>query len=143
LEDVAYLLLENSRIQNTNNVLEKAAASNKSAIMKLLQDRKGDEVKVTDSVVQEAAANEGSGVAIMKLLIGWRTEEIEIANEVMQNVARNGKCGLGIIKNLVACLSGGERSHDHGQGLGISRSELVELTGHYTVFYRRKVSQRE
>jgi hypothetical protein len=107
LDDVAYLLLEDSKIQITNGVLEKAAANNKPAVMKLLLDRKGDEVKVTGSVVQEAAANEESGVAIMEFLIEWRREEIEITNEVMQNAARNGKSGLEIIKHLVAFLDRG------------------------------------
>jgi hypothetical protein len=106
LKDVAYLLLEDSKIQVTNDVLLKAAA-NKPAVMELLLDRKGDEIKVTDSVVQEAAANEESGVAMMKLLIERRREEIKVTNDVMQNAARNGKSGLLIIKLLVAFL-------DHG-----------------------------
>lgn len=107
LEDVAYLLLEDSKIQITNDILEKAAANNKPSVIKLLLDRKGDEVKVTHSVVQVAAANQESGVAIMKLLIEQRREEIKITNEVMQNAARNGKNGLEIIKHLVAFLDRG------------------------------------
>jgi hypothetical protein len=107
LEDVAYLLLEDSKIQIPNDVLEKAAANNKPSVIKLLLDRKGDAVKVTDSVVQVAAANQESGVTIMKLLIEWRSKEINITNEVMQNAARNGKSGLEIIKHLVDFLDRG------------------------------------
>lgn len=106
LEDVAYLLLEDSKIQITNDILLKAAA-NKPAVMQLLLDRKGDEIRVTDGVVQEAAANEESGVAMMNLLIERRREEIKVTDDVMKNAARNGKSGLAIIKLLVASLDCG------------------------------------
>jgi hypothetical protein len=107
LKEVAYLLLEDSKIQITNDVLKKAAANNKPAVIELLLDRKGDEINVTDSVVQEAAANEESGVAIMELLIERGGKEIKITDEVMQKAARNGKSGLAIIKSLVAVLDRG------------------------------------
>ncbi|KAJ5346808.1 uncharacterized protein N7506_000061, partial [Penicillium brevicompactum] len=71
LEDIAFFLLEDSNIQITNDVLEKAAAS-QFAVMKFLLDRKGDEIDITDSVLQKAAANEESGFAIMELLIERR-----------------------------------------------------------------------
>lgn len=86
--------------------MEKAAA-NEPAVMKLLLDRKGDEIRITDSVVQEAAANEESGVAIMILLIERterRGEELKIVNDILQNAERNGKSGLAIIKLLVDFL---------------------------------------
>ncbi|CAG8945708.1 unnamed protein product [Penicillium salamii] len=109
LDDVAYLLLEDSKIQITTEVLEKAAA-NEPAVMKFLLDRKGNEIRITDSVVQEAAANQESGLAIMTILIERterRGEELKIVNDVLQNAARNGKSGLAIIKLLVEFLHRG------------------------------------
>lgn len=104
LIDVARFLLQESQIQITDKIIEKAAAhgSDKDTVIRLLLNQRGEEIRITDKVLQEAAANTDSGCAIMELLLDRKGHEIKITEKVMQKAAENEDCGLPIMKLLMS-----------------------------------------
>lgn len=102
LVDVADLLLKDSNIKITEEIMQKAAAhkSGKNTVMKLILDRRGDQIKITDEVLQKAAANP-HGASIMELLLDRRGDQIEITDRILQAAARNSWNGFSIMKLLL------------------------------------------
>lgn len=102
LVDVADLLLKDSNIKITEEIMQKAAAhkSEKNTVMKLILDRRGDQIKITDKVLQEAAANP-YGSSIMELLLDRKGDQIKITNRILRAAARNSGNGFSIMKLLL------------------------------------------
>ncbi|KAI2623803.1 hypothetical protein GGS21DRAFT_533428 [Xylaria nigripes] len=71
------------------------------SLVDLLLFQLGNGVKVTESVVQEAAGNRESGEAITKLLLDRRGDEIVITENVVLAAVANEKCGKAILQLLL------------------------------------------
>jgi hypothetical protein len=103
LVEVAGLMLRESQIQITDEILEKAAAhvSGKDTVMRLLLDHRGKEIRITDKILQKSAANWTGGYSIMRLLLDRRGDEIKITAKVMQTAVANSQSGLEIVELLL------------------------------------------
>ncbi|KAF6815372.1 ankyrin repeat and sam domain containing protein 6 [Colletotrichum musicola] len=64
--------------------------------MKLLLDRRGEEVKVIEEVVKAAAGNASSGEKVMALLLNRRGEEVKVIEEVTVCQSSQWKRHIGI-----------------------------------------------
>ncbi|KAJ5932870.1 hypothetical protein N7516_007359, partial [Penicillium verrucosum] len=62
---------------------------------------KDPKLKITDDVVQEAAANEENGMTIMSCLLDQRGDEIKITEDVMKKAAGNERSEFEITKLLL------------------------------------------
>ncbi|KAF0315660.1 ankyrin repeat and sam domain containing protein 6 [Colletotrichum asianum] len=69
--------------------------------MKLLLDRRGKEVKVTEEVVRTAALNKSSGEQVMKLLLTRRDEEVKVTEEVVRAATQNKSSGEQVMRLLL------------------------------------------
>ncbi|UNI17157.1 DNA-directed DNA polymerase [Purpureocillium takamizusanense] len=49
--------------------------------MKVILDRKGDEVTITEDIVKAAFGNQRSGVEIMKIVLGWKGPQLIITDD--------------------------------------------------------------
>ena len=88
---VISILVANPSTQVTDEVV-KAAAENEEAgeeVMRLLLDRRGDDIKITDHVVKVAAENVEVGEKVMRLLLDRRGDDIKITDEVVKAAASN------------------------------------------------------
>ena len=65
-------------VKITESGIAQIAESFDKDTMMLLLDRKGDEVKITDKVVEAAARNTGSGEEVLRLLREQRGANIDI-----------------------------------------------------------------
>jgi hypothetical protein len=65
----------------TEGVVKAAAGNEESGgkVMRLLLDRRGDEIRITEEVVKAAAENERSGGEVMRLLLDRRRDDVRIA----------------------------------------------------------------
>jgi hypothetical protein len=52
------------------------AARNSREVKRLLLDRRGDEIQITDSVVKAVAGNKESGETVMRLLLDRRGDNV-------------------------------------------------------------------
>jgi hypothetical protein len=57
--------------------------------MMLLLDRRGDEVKITDKVVEAAAGNFESGEEVMMLLLDRRGDDVSITDKMVRHIAQS------------------------------------------------------
>jgi hypothetical protein len=62
-------------------------------VIELLPDRGGDEVKITEEVVEAAAGNSRSGKEVMMLLLDRRGDDVKITNKVVEVVVGNYRSG--------------------------------------------------
>ncbi|KAK3179011.1 hypothetical protein OEA41_001150 [Lepraria neglecta] len=79
----------------------KIARSCDKEVMKLLLDRKGDEVQITEGVVTAAAGNKSRGGEMMKLLLDRKGDEVQITESVITAAAGNKSSGGEIMKLLL------------------------------------------
>ncbi|KAF9891463.1 hypothetical protein FE257_003929 [Aspergillus nanangensis] len=84
-------------IQVTEDVVVQAAGSVQERAMGLLLDRRGDEVQITDDVVESAMANERCGDKLMALLLDRRGEELPVTELAVSMATANKKYGLELI----------------------------------------------
>ncbi len=111
--------------------MAKAAAGN-SQVMGLLLDQYGDQVTVTEDVVEAAAENWKTGKEVMELLLDRYRDQVTITEDVLKAAARN--CGNGKRDNEAAC-GPMQRSGYHYRGCTARpwlvtrrmRKELMEL----------------
>ncbi|KIM92814.1 hypothetical protein OIDMADRAFT_107066 [Oidiodendron maius Zn] len=84
---VISVLLMNEHIQVTEEVVKTAAENSSSGkdVIKLLLDRRGDEVKITDKVV-EAAARNYNGKDVLTFLLDRRGDEVKITDKITDKV---------------------------------------------------------
>ena len=80
-----------------------------SRCVKIILDRRGDQIKITDEVLQKAAANP-HGASIMELLLDRRGDQIKITDRILQAAAANMWDGISILELLL----------DRGCGLRIT-----------------------
>ena len=66
---------------------------NGEEVMALLLDRRGDQIQITEDVVEAAARNRGDGEEVMALLLDRRGDQIQITEDVVKAAASNGKWG--------------------------------------------------
>jgi hypothetical protein len=64
--------------------------SNAEAMMTLLLDMRGRNIKITEAILEEAAANKQCGAAVLALLLKRRGNEIKITESVVKWAARRG-----------------------------------------------------
>jgi ankyrin repeat protein len=68
----------------------------------LLLDHLGEDVKVTEDVVQAAAGNGLYGEQVLRLLLAQRGEQVKITEDVVKAAARNDKSGERVMSFLLA-----------------------------------------
>lgn len=102
LEHVANMLLRDPEF-NITDVLLQAAADPLigDTVIRLLLDQRGDEVIITDEVIQTSVQNRARGLPIMELFLGRRKHEIRITEEILRKAAKNTGSGFSIIKLLL------------------------------------------
>ena len=61
--------------------------------MKLLLDRRGDQIVITEKILSAFAANLDCGATAIELLLDRRGDQVVITEEVLLSVARNVVCG--------------------------------------------------
>ena len=91
----------------TDAIVQRIAAWHRCDLMTLLFDRRGDDVHITEEVIQAAAENSESGKEIMALLLDRRGDDVHITEEVVQAAAENYWSG----KEIMALLLN-RRGHD-------------------------------
>jgi hypothetical protein len=91
--DIIHVLLENAlpaMVIRTEVVVAAAAnQQNSKALMALLLNERGDQIKVTEAVVKAAAGNRENGEVVMELLLDQRGHQIEITEDVVKAAAWN------------------------------------------------------
>ncbi|KAK1654096.1 heterokaryon incompatibility protein-domain-containing protein [Colletotrichum phormii] len=96
------LLLDGRTIIDVTESFLVALFSNfNSNCLKLLLDRRGGEVNITDKVVEAAARNRESGAQIIELLLDRRGGEVNITDKVVEDATRNRESGAQIIELLL------------------------------------------
>ncbi|WQF77080.1 Putative NACHT nucleoside triphosphatase, P-loop containing nucleoside triphosphate hydrolase [Colletotrichum destructivum] len=88
----------------TGEITLTAVAENRGSghkIMALLLDKRGDEIRITEDVVEAAAENKESGKEIMALLLDKRGDEIRITEDVVEAAAENDESGKEIMALLL------------------------------------------
>ena len=92
---VISVLITNKLTEITEKVVEAAAGIEDSGteVMRLLLDRRGDDVKITEKVVEAAAGNANNGKEVMTLLLDRRGDDVKITEKVVEAVAGNEDSG--------------------------------------------------
>jgi NACHT domain-containing protein len=78
-----------------------ASAKNAKEMMKLLLDRGGDRIQITEDVVKAAAGNQGNGRQVMALLLDRRGDQVQITKDVVKAAASNRGNGREVMKLLL------------------------------------------
>jgi formylmethanofuran dehydrogenase subunit D len=87
INETQFLL--DSGVDIGNAFLEAARNENHGKeLVALFLDRRGDELKITEKVVQIAAGNPRSGQEVLALLLEQRGDEVEITEEIVKVAAR-------------------------------------------------------
>ncbi|KAF2176770.1 hypothetical protein K469DRAFT_645244 [Zopfia rhizophila CBS 207.26] len=101
-ETMVYILNQGGdHAQITEEKAVQIAGSLDREMMRLLLERREDEVQITEKVVKAAAGNESSGQEIMRLLLERRGYEVHITEEVVKAAAGNRRSGKGVITVLL------------------------------------------
>ena len=110
----------------------RVARSFDEEVMTILLNERGDEVTITEWVVQAAAGNTGSGREIMELLLDRRGGQVDITEGVVQAAAGNTGSGREIME-LLLDRRGGEVTITKGvvQAAAGNKQEIIELIHHY------------
>ena len=105
--------------------MEAAAGNNWSGkeVMTLLLDRWGDQITITEEVVEAAAGNEGNGKEVMTLLLDRRGDQITITEGVVEAAVGNEQSGESVLALLLNCLA--MQSPLASDSLATTRSEIV------------------
>lgn len=74
-----------NKIQITEGIVVKIAESFDQEVMRLLLNRRGNEVQITEGAVTAAASN---GEGVMRLLLGRRGGEVRITEESLMLIKR-------------------------------------------------------
>ncbi|KAF4240075.1 hypothetical protein CNMCM8980_005445 [Aspergillus fumigatiaffinis] len=103
--DIIHVLLENAlpaMVIRTEVVVAAAAnQQNSKALMALLLNERGDQIKVTEAVVKAAAGNRENGEVVMELLLDQRGHQIEITEDVVKAAAGNQTKGKQVMDLLL------------------------------------------
>lgn len=70
-------------------------------VMKLLLDRHGGEIEITEEVIKAAAGNNVCGEAVMKLFLDRRGGKIKIIEEAVKTAVRNRRKVTELLKTDV------------------------------------------
>uniref|UniRef100_L2FI68 Ankyrin repeat and sam domain containing protein 6 n=1 Tax=Colletotrichum fructicola (strain Nara gc5) TaxID=1213859 RepID=L2FI68_COLFN len=98
---VELLLSERANVMVTETLVETITGSFSSICLRLLLDRQGQEIQVTNEIVKAAAGNESSGEQVMRLLLGRRGEEVKVTEEVVKAAASNELSGVRLMNLLL------------------------------------------
>ncbi|KAF2022634.1 HET-domain-containing protein [Setomelanomma holmii] len=100
-QEMMICLLKLRGIQIEEELVVQVARSFDEEVMTLLFQQKGDEIQVTEEMVEAAAGNEGSGQQAMKLLFDCEGDEIQITEGVVKAAAGNRRSGQEVMKVLL------------------------------------------
>lgn len=100
-EILGVLLDKCNQVHITEGAVNVIAEHFTATEMGMLFEKWGNEIHITESVVQAAAKNSGSGQQVMELLFHEWGDEIQITEGVVQAAAKNGKSGQQVMKLLI------------------------------------------
>lgn len=93
---------EKDGLDITEENIASIAKSCDQELMRLLLDHKGDEIQITENILQAAASNARHGVKVIKTLLELKGNAITMTESVLDKVATNKSNGIEMMKHLLA-----------------------------------------